>query len=207
METIILDFNDTIDDNFEVKKEALEKTLKGFGKSKELIVKKVLVEIDRVDMLHPDWDMIKIVSTALMNIAPKIVEEKAVSIASEYMKYRAAHARLNPSFVKTAPALAKKFKIIILTSGNKEHIMQLIHKYKISKYIEKFYFTNEMGLKKPSIELLEKVIKENKIDKNKCIVVGDDIIKDHMPAKLLGIKTVLYSKFVDKLISDFNELA
>ncbi|MGC8586230.1 MAG: HAD family hydrolase [Candidatus Micrarchaeia archaeon] len=207
METIILDFNDTIDDNFEVKKEALEKTLKGFGKSKELIVKKVLVEIDRVDLLHPDWDMIKIVSTALMNIVPKIIEEKAVSIASEYMEYRAAHARLNPSFVKAAPALAKKFKIIILTSGNKEHIMQLMHKYKISKYIEKFYFTNEIGLKKPSIELLEKVIKENKIDKNKCIVVGDDIIKDHMPAKLLGIKTILYSKFVDKLISDFNELA
>jgi len=61
-------------------------------------------------------------------------------------------------------------------------------------------------MKKPSIDLLEMILKDNNISKEECVVVGDDIIKDHMPAKLLGIKTVLYSKFVDKIISDFKEL-
>ncbi len=201
---MILDFNDTIDDNFDVKKEALTKILK--TKGKKSTIDKVLVEIDKVDLMHPDWDMEKIVATALIDVLPGIGEGKANGIAKRYMQYRLEHARLNATFVKAAPKLAKKFKIILLTSGNKEKIMELMQKYGIKKYIAKFYFTKEMGMKKPSIDLLEKIIEENGIDKRKSMVVGDDIIKDHMPAKLLGMKTVLYSKFVDKVISDFGEL-
>jgi HAD superfamily hydrolase (TIGR01549 family) len=202
--TLILDFNDTIDDNFAVKKEALTHVLKKFS-ADDLSIKKVLVEIDKIDLAHPDWSMEDIVATALKNILG-IEMEKAIKIAKNYQEYRKKHSRLDASFVKVVPKLAKKFRIVLLTSGNKENIKQLMEKYGIGKYIEKYYFTHELGMKKPSIDLLEMILKENNIDKEDCIVVGDDIIKDHMPAKLLGIKTVLYSKFVDNIISDFKEL-
>ncbi|MGC8568109.1 MAG: HAD hydrolase-like protein [Candidatus Micrarchaeia archaeon] len=64
-----------------------------------------------------------------------------------------------------------------------------------------------MGIRKPSISLLEKNINENNIDKNECVIIEDDVIKDAMPAKLLGIKTILYSRFVDEIISDFENLS
>jgi len=204
MKTLILDFNDTIDDNFAVKKEALTHVLKKFN-ADDLSIKKVLVEIDKVDLAHPDWSMEDIVATALKNILG-IERKKATKIAENYQEYRKKHARLDTSFVKAAPKLAERFRIILLTSGNKESIKQLMKKYGIDKYIEKYYFTKELGMKKPSIDLLEMILKDNNIDKEDCIVVGDDIIKDHMPAKLLGIKTILYSKFVDNIISDFKEL-
>jgi HAD superfamily hydrolase (TIGR01549 family) len=204
MRTLILDFNDTIDDNFAVKKEALTHVLKK-SSADDLSIKKVLVEIDKIDLAHPDWSMEEIVATALKNIL-RIEGKKAIKIAKNYQEYRKKHSRLDTSFVKAAPKLAKKFRIILLTSGNKENIKQLMKKYGIDKYIEKYYFTRELGMKKPSIDLLEMILKDNNIDKEDCVVVGDDIIKDHMPAKLLGIKTVLYSKFVDNIISDFKEL-
>lgn len=201
---MILDFNDTIDDNFEVKREAMTKLLGAQGRGRN--VDKVLVEIDKVDLMHPDWDMEKIVAAALKDVLPGVAESEANEIAKKYMQYRLKHARLNATFVKAAPKLAKKYKIILLTSGNKEKVMELMQRYKIKKYIARFYFTRELGIKKPSIDLLERIIKENNIDRRKSIVVGDDVIKDHMPAKLLGMKTVLYSKFVDRVISDFEKL-
>jgi len=204
MKTLILDFNDTIDDNFAVKKEALTHVLKKFS-ADDLSIKKVLVEIDKVDLAHPGWSMEDIIATALKNILG-IERKKATKIAKNYQEYRKKHARLDTSFVKAAPKLAERFRIILLTSGNKKSIKQLMKKYGIDKYIEKYYFTKELGMKKPSIDLLEMILKDNNIDKEDCIVVGDDIIKDHMPAKLLGIKTILYSKFVDNIISDFKEL-
>jgi len=204
MRTLILDFNDTIDDNFAVKKEALTHVLKKFS-ADDLSIKKVLVEIDKIDLAHPTWNMEEIVATALKNIL-RMERKKAIKIAKNYQEYRKKHSRLDTSFVKAAPKLAKKFRIILLTSGNKENIKQLMKKYGIDKYIEKYYFTRELGMKKPSIDLLEIILNDNNIDKEDCVVVGDDIIKDHMPAKLLGIKTVLYSKFVDNIISDFKEL-
>ena len=205
MKTLILDFDDTIDDNFTVKKEALTYVLKKFS-ADDLSIKRVLIEIERVDLAHPDWNMEDIVTTALENILG-IERKKAIKIAKDYQEYRKKHARLDASFVKAVPKLAEKFRIILLTSGDKESIKQLMKKYDVDKYIEKYYFTNELGMKKPSIDLLEMILKDNNISKEDCVVVGDDIIKDLMPAKLLGIKTVLYSKFVDKIISDFNLLA
>ena len=157
MKTLILDFNDTTDDNFAVKKEALTHVLKKFN-ADDLSIKKVLVEIDKVDLAHPGWSMEDIVATALKNILG-IEREKATKIAENYQEYRKKHARLDTSFVKAAPKLAERFRIILLTSGNKENIKRLMKKYRIDKYIEKYYFTKELGMKKPSIDLLEMILK------------------------------------------------
>jgi len=126
MKTLILDFDDTIDDNFAVKKEALIHVLKKFTID-DLSIKKVLIEIDRLDLAYPDWNMEDIVATALKNILG-IEREKATKIAEDYQEYRKKHARLDASFVKAVPKLAEKFRIILLTSGDKESIKQLMKK-------------------------------------------------------------------------------
>jgi FMN phosphatase YigB (HAD superfamily) len=38
-------------------------------------------------------------------------------------------------------------------------------------------------------------------------MIGDNVVLDLLPAKALGIKTILYSKWVDEFIRDLRELA
>lgn len=54
---------------------------------------------------------------------------------------------------------------------------------------------------KPSVTTLEMICRENRVQPHEVCVVGDGLIDDLMPAKLLGAYTILVTPFADTLLS------
>ena len=96
-------------------------------------------------------------------------------------------------FKKNAPtleALSKKYRLGIISNftGNLEIIL---NEYKLHKYFEHVLDSYHIGFSKPDIQIFEEALKRFKLPAENCMFIGDNIERDVLPAKSLGMKTVL----------------
>jgi phosphoglycolate phosphatase len=66
--------------------------------------------------------------------------------------------------------LSQDYKLYILSTNSKDFIHNFLNKYNLTKYFDKV-FTEDTIFKKE--KALEKIIKEENIDKNKAVYIGD----------------------------------
>jgi len=96
-------------------------------------------------------------------------------------------------FSKNAPTLeklSKNFRLGIISNftGNLELILK---EYKLHHYFEHILDSYHVGFSKPDIKIFEEALNRFKIAPENCLFVGDNIERDILPAKSLGMKTVL----------------
>lgn len=60
----------------------------------------------------------------------------------------------------------------------------------------------QLGNPKPSVHNLEELMRRYSVTANQVCVIGDGLIDDLMPAKLLGMHTILVSPFADMIVSN-----
>jgi putative hydrolase of the HAD superfamily len=84
----------------------------------------------------------------------------------------------------------------------------------IEKYFKEFFTSQELGAKKPDKKFFEEILKRLNLKPYEVIMVGNDYDKDIKPAKLVGMRTILYSEikeinnlqYADFIISKMDEL-
>ncbi|CAN5334170.1 HAD family phosphatase [soil metagenome] len=92
-------------------------------------------------------------------------------------------------------SLKGKYRTFLLSNTNEIH-MQFIYKYlkkefhinDFSSCFEKVYLSFEMGMRKPDVQIFEKVLNDNDLNKDETLFI-DDSIQHIESAKLLGVMT------------------
>jgi glucose-1-phosphatase len=105
--------------------------------------------------------------------------------------------------------LKKQMPIYLLSNTNEIHISAFHRKLKnefgkshLEVYFEKAYFSNEIQMRKPTIEIFEFVCTENKLNISNTLFI-DDSIQHIEGASKFGLQTFHYS-FKEKLTKIFS---
>lgn len=212
MQGIIFDLNGTLDNTDEAITKAFWATLKKYFPEKrdnelQRFAEELMVffwQADKLaDLKYPQWDMIDIIRRGIS----KWSEFRGISInvsqfADDYSLIRKEFLTIRPEFVKLIRKLPHNLLKFILSQGNsKSDVLFLLNKSSLSErdfteilLTESFHEEN-----KPSINILESILKKYSLSPTECLLIGDSISADIMPAKILGMKTILTSDYVDGL--------
>jgi len=205
IKALIFDLNDTLDESTNVKLKAMRDALKSAGVRIEAsLVGRIMVDIERIDLRNPQLGMDEIVYLALERLETNPKAKRR--ICKEYALQREKGKDISDEFIEMLPLLADKYRLMIFTGGPRKGADRWLDRHGIKKYFSEVYITGELGLHKPSVEALERILKDQSLKASECIMIGDDVIKDLLPAKTLGIKTILLSEIVDEHAKDFIEL-
>ncbi len=141
--------------------------------------------------------------------APKNKEEMIKEFEIEKNKIGIEKIKPFPFVAKTLKQLKQKnMKIAIATGNNNYMIDKILEKYNLSKYIDYHICSEEVKKTKPNPEMIFKILKTLKIEKNKAIFTGDSPY-DILMAKNAKIKScavltgVLNKKSAEEIKPDY----
>jgi len=207
---VLFDFNGVLDKINEERIRAIEDVVEDIDVNLKKHAAEVLVDIEMFDKYNPSDTMKNIVTKAFAKFLEKkeIKNYDAEKLSDKYTKAREKYKGIQGKTENVLKYLKSKgMKLFIVSHSKKADIMHLFMKHNISdNFFDAIYSTQDLGLKKPNMEILEKIIKENNLKPESCIFIGDNIIEDMLPAKAIGMKTVLISDFVDDFISNIDDI-
>jgi len=206
LKAIIFDFDGVICESVEVKTEAFRKLFQDYPK-----------QLDQILRFHMDnggmsrFEKFKIIYRDFLR--QKLTEEHSKELGRKFTEY-SYQAVIEAPFVKGAGEFLEKYYkafLFFIVSGTPEGEMVSIVK---EKGLEK-YFKGVFGTPRLKGELLTMILKQNKLDKNEAIFVGDSRT-DYEGAKEAGVKFIgrLHAKYpnpfvgmeVAAVINNFGEL-
>ncbi len=213
---LIFDLNDTLDNTNSAIIKAFKKVLKKHlptlnqndfqSYAQELMV--FFWQSDRLaDLSYPNWTMDDIIKHAVekwyeFKKTTKNIKINVERFSRDYGSIRNDFLTIKPMMVKLIKALPSPlFKFIFSQGNSKSDIINLLHKSSLSEN----NFTEIISTKlfkeenKPSINILNYILRKYSLKPKECVMIGDDICADLMPAKILGIKTILSSPYVDTM--------
>ena len=114
---------------------------------------------------------------------PSTADPKAAG--AKLAKLLEAPAVLCEGAEEVLPKLSKKYRLCIATNGMTD--MQYGRLSKISKYFERLYISEEMGVIKPLPAFFDKILRDCKVEKSECLMIGDSLSSDIRGAVLSGI--------------------
>lgn len=91
--------------------------------------------------------------------------------------------------------LEKKNKIITYSNASRKATNKTLKVLKIDKLIDKAYSVEDFKESKPSTKNLKKMMKDMGFKAKDTIFIGNSLKKDILPAKQLGIKTILFDPY------------
>ena len=176
--TIIFDFGD-IFINLE-KKKSIEsfKKLGLSGPNQDLISKNELFEKGKINEI----EFIESFKTYLPDASIEEIVEAWNSIIGEFPLARLEFLQM----------LSSKYRLFLLTNTDSIHINHFEHKVGMSFYsdfyqcFEKVYFSYEMGMRKPEIEIFKTILRERQLIPKRTLFV-DDKKENTAAAELLGL--------------------
>ena len=77
--------------------------------------------------------------------------------------------------------------------SNAELMGVALNRIHIKNYFTHLFTSRELGVSKPDLEFFNQIIKKLNLTPAECIMVGNDYIKDIVPAKAIGLHTILYT--------------
>jgi len=106
-----------------------------------------------------------------------------------------AHLRdlfeLRPGIVEVLEALKERGLKLGLCANQPAVVLERLERQGIGHYFSNNGISGVLGLRKPDVRLFVRVCQDLGVGPSECIMVGDRIDNDIVPAKLLGMRTVL----------------
>jgi putative hydrolase of the HAD superfamily len=217
IELILFDLDDTLMAFDIVSNEAWDKAADEFIKTNNInIEKNILLEkihktkkwywgdperhrIGRKNLISTRREILKM-ALENFNIEIKALEDFADN-------YSNIHESLWYLFDDVAETLEKiknmNIKIGVMTNGTSENQRSKMRRFDIEKYFDYVFVEGEVGYGKPDIKMYEHMLKTTKVENEKIIMVGDNLVWDIDPPNKLGIYTIWINKKGLKL-EDYN---
>lgn len=108
--------------------------------------------------------------------------------------------------------LKEKYRIFLLSNTNEIHIQyfnrklsQMVFENDLIPFFEKVYFSSEVNMRKPELEIFERVIKEQNLARTNTIFI-DDTLQHIEGAQKAGIKTFHFQKGARNLKTILEDL-
>lgn len=119
-------------------------------------------------------------------------------------------AKPYPEVEEQLKKLQKDYQLILISNTDCFSIKNVLTKFDLQQYFNKIYFSYELGLIKTNPDFMDKILKENNLNPEDCLLVGDSIQSDIEAAKRKNIKGVLLdrkeSRDFDPKIKNLKEL-
>ena len=90
--------------------------------------------------------------------------------------------------------LKKKYTLVLVSNTDNISVDQVLDKYKLRDYFDKVFFSYQLGLIKTDKNFFQEVLNELKLAPEDCVMVGDSIQSDIIPAKRLEINAILVDR-------------
>ena len=206
LKAIIFDFDGIICESVDVKVEAFRKLFSGHPKH----LKKIIDYHIRAGGISR-YEKFKVIYRDILR--KKLTPEKSAELGKKFTAYAYAAVIASPLVEGAQELLSQHYKKILffIASGTpQEEVASIIQKKKLDKFFKGVY-----GSPQTKYEIIAKVLKKNKIDRDSIIFVGDSI-NDYDGARQAGIKFVgrirkghpnpFVSVKMDGLIRDMSDL-
>jgi len=79
-------------------------------------------------------------------------------------------------------------------ASNSELMGMALKRVDIQQYFQYLFTSRELGFSKPSLDFFSKIVQVLGFTPQECIMVGNDYNKDIIPAKKIGMQTILFSQ-------------
>ena len=97
---------------------------------------------------------------------------------------------LTPGIEKVLESLSRDYKLAL--AGNQPStIKEVLEKYGVLKFFTATEVSEDIGISKPDPKFFENILKKLDLEAHEVIMVGDRFDNDIIPAKKLGMKTIL----------------
>ncbi|SFH42657.1 putative hydrolase of the HAD superfamily [Priestia megaterium] len=87
-------------------------------------------------------------------------------------------------------------------ASNSKIMGMALKRVDIQQYFQYLFTSRELGFSKPSLDFFNKIVQTLDFTPQECIMVGNDYNKDIIPAKKIGMQTILFSQVSNK--ENFN---
>ena len=87
--------------------------------------------------------------------------------------------------------LRSKYKLGLLTNTDIFSISFVRSKFNIENYFDRVIMSYDVGVVKPDKEFFQLLLNKLGVEPGECLMVGDNLYNDIVPAKELGMKTLL----------------
>jgi FMN phosphatase YigB (HAD superfamily) len=98
---------------------------------------------------------------------------------------------------ESLPEIHRRFSICIASNAGDSDAMlmaQALERVELRSYFDFLYTSKELGCAKPNPKFFEEIVNRIAVGPEQCVMVGNDYEKDIIPAKMTGMKTILYQK-------------
>ncbi|TET27934.1 MAG: HAD family hydrolase [Candidatus Bathyarchaeum sp.] len=116
--------------------------------------------------------------------------DKVYRLYLETWQQRKPALKLNPGIKRELRLISQSFKLGIAGQYGRE-VLELLKEASILDYFSYQLTQDGFTITKPDPRYYEQITEAFGVDPRKCIMVGDRIDKDIIPAKQLGMRTVL----------------
>ncbi len=161
-----------------------------------------------------ELDINEYVSEFLILIGKDSIEIDSFELMTEFYRAYIDEVIVNNGAIQTLKKLHGNINIGVISNCIlfDEIYEQIFLKVGLGRYINKYIFSYSRKIRKPDKRLFNEMLEYFNVLPHESIMVGDNINADLLPAKELGMQTILYSKkhfkneFIDYSISNFEEI-
>ncbi len=119
---------------------------------------------------------------------------KAVDISNKYIERLATKSYMLDGALELCQRLHGKFKMYIVTNGQKDIQKSRLFPSPIFKYFDACFISEDIGYEKPSVQFFDAVIKEiPSFDPKRTVIIGDSLTSDMQGGINIGIDTCWYN--------------
>lgn len=99
---------------------------------------------------------------------------------------------LRPGMADLIPALHARALLLGLAANQPLRVIGELDRHDIGRYFAHREVSGRHGYRKPDVRLFLRACEDLQVDPAECVMVGDRIDNDIAPAKLLGMRTILF---------------
>ncbi|MDL4842118.1 HAD family hydrolase [Aquibacillus rhizosphaerae] len=103
-----------------------------------------------------------------------------------------------PDINKALEMACKEYRCCVASNAGEstaELMEEALNRVEIMKYFHQLFTSRELGVTKPNLEFFNKILRNLNLNADECIMIGNDYEKDIVPAKAVGINTILFTDF------------
>lgn len=99
-----------------------------------------------------------------------------------------------PEVKETLARLKEKYQLILVSNTDLFSINMVLDKFGLQPYFERIFLSYDLGIIKTDKNFFKLVLSEMGLDVNDCVMVGDSMQSDIIPAKRIGMNAILIDR-------------
>ena len=119
------------------------------------------------------------------------IEKDPDKLTRDYISTEVEATHTNQRLVELLEELTNHCKVGILTNGDGKVQMEKVEQHKLQEKVDEVIVSNEVGVRKPDLEIFE--IAKKRLTAEKYVYIGDTHDEDIIPAKEAGFQTIYIS--------------